>query len=88
MNGSFSNWVYVTNAPGYNVVGVGDINDDHYADIVIQNSTTGAISLRQHGTMASSITWVGLPSTPGWNVVAVADINDDGYADIVIQNNS
>src|SRR4029077_16863481 len=80
-------WVDVTGAPGYAVIGVGDINHDGFADIVIQNHSDGTILV---ATMANGVFngWKALTSTPGWNGVGGADVNNDGFADVVIQNQS
>jgi hypothetical protein len=42
-NGKFSGWVQVSNAAGWNLVGIGDVNCDGCADVVIQNPGDGDI---------------------------------------------
>jgi VCBS repeat protein len=66
---------------------IGDINNDGYADIVVQNPTTGVI---EYANMNNGVLsgWVGVASEPGFSVVGVGDINRDGNSDIVIQNHS
>ena len=77
----------VAQAPGWNVVGVGDVNGDGYADIVIQNPGSGQIA---YINMAGGVFagFVGVAATPGYTVKAVADLTGDGFADIVVQSTS
>src|SRR4029077_12453191 len=84
LSGGASHWVDVTGAPGYAVIGVGDINHDGFADIVIQNHKRCQILF---ANMANGVFngWKALTSTPGWNVVGVADVNDDGYEGVLLQ---
>src|SRR5262249_39229817 len=72
---------------GWIVGGHGDVNNDGFADVVVQNPFNGQISVAlEHGT--GTPTWLNVGSTPGWAVRAVADVNGDSFSDIVIQNDS
>src|SRR5262249_45494108 len=69
----------------YVAAGHGDVNGDGFADVVVQDSASGAISVAtQHGT--GTPTWMSVASAPGYTVHAVADVNGDSFADIVIEN--
>ena len=86
-SGVFNGWAGATTLPGWSVVGVADINYDGYADIVVQNQTTGQI---EYANMDNGV-FSGLDNVatmPGWKVVGAGDINGGGFADIVIQNQS
>ena len=83
--GVFSGWDKIKNTPGWTVAGVGDVNGNGSADIVIENA--GQI---EYANMAGGVFsgWVSVGNRPGYNVVGVGDINGDGYADVVVQNAS
>ena len=83
--GTFQGWVGVAGTPGWNVVGVGDIMDNGYADIVVQNQSTGQIV---YANMTGGVfnNWVAVSATPGpWRVTGVEDVMGNGYDDIVVQ---
>ena len=63
----------MANAPGYNVLGVGDINGSGYADIVAENQTTGAI-VYANMTGGTFQNWVNVSTAAGWSVVGVGNI--------------
>ena len=83
--GVFSGFGAVTTLPGWTVVGAGDINRDGYADVVIENHSTGQIV---YANMAGGVFsgFVAVTTLPGWNVVSVEDVKGNGSDDIVIQN--
>ena len=70
--------------------GVGDLNGDGTADIVLRNMSTGNVAVWQgNGMSAPSTTGVivgALPAT--WKISGVGDLNGDGRADIVLRNTS
>jgi len=66
----------------------GDFNRDGRADLVWQNSATGAAQVwLMNGTAVGS--QLALPNIPaGWQIVAVDDFNRDGSSDLVLRNAS
>ena len=86
-NGAFNGWGGVVSSPGFNVVGAGDINRDGFADIVVENFSTGEID---YGNMANGMFngWVHVVNSPGWKVAAVEDVVGNGFDDIVVQNST
>ena len=87
VNGARAGWVNVVTLPGFNVVAVGDINDDHYADIVLENNSTGQI---EYANMNNGVFngLVNVATLAGFNVLGVGDIQFDGFADIIVENQS
>ena len=72
------------------IAGVGDLNGDGTADIVLRNTSTGDVAGWQgNGVNAPTTTGVivaGLPAA--WKISGVGDLNGDGTADIVLRNTS
>jgi probable HAF family extracellular repeat protein len=65
--------------------GIGDVNGDGFADLVVQDQTTGEVMLGTH--VAGSVqSWVHVSNSGGWNVIGCADVTGDGYADILFQS--
>jgi hypothetical protein len=70
----------------WRIVGSADFNGDGNADIVWQNTSTGApIIWTMTGTTYSAATTVASPGS-SWSAVGVGDFNDDGNPDILFQN--
>jgi hypothetical protein len=66
------------------VVGVGDVNDDGFADIVLQDqaNATGQVLVRDfHDNSFVTLA----TNTGGLKVAGVGDINGDGHADVILQ---
>jgi hypothetical protein len=76
--------------PVWKIAGVADFTRDGYADLLWQNTQTGALvvwMLLDAGycrTLPLSISSV---SDPNWSVRAIVDTNDDRHPDIVWQHN-
>ena len=79
-------YVNVTPAAGWKLVGIGDFNGDGKSDLVVQNQITYQIAIYfmsgpyyQGGVL--------LPYNPpiGWKVAGVGDFNGDGQTDIAFQ---
>ena len=73
----------------WKIVGTPDLNGDRHADMLFQNSSTGAVSY----TLMNGITPI--PNSSGflfagldvsWQIVGTPDLNNDGSPDILFQN--
>jgi hypothetical protein len=81
---------------GYTVAGVGDFGGAAHADIVLQNTSTGAVTFwlmtgSSGSTIGSTTSLTGAAATltslpSGYTIVAIADYNSDGKTDLVLQN--
>ena len=63
-----------------------DLNNDHYSDLVWQNTVTGehAVWFLQNGVFQGGAT---VPAVdPIWHIAACADFDGDGYSDYVWEN--
>jgi 5'/3'-nucleotidase SurE len=71
----------------WKVVGVGDINRDGFADVVIQQATTGSTIYADmaHGQF-SGFDPVTNSIDSTFKVVGIADVNQDGFADVIFQH--
>jgi len=82
--------VIATAASGWRLVATGDINQDGVPDLLLQNQTTGQISvwfMNPGGLSYSSAPTVASPAS-GWSLVGTSDFNSDGVPDYVFQNRS
>jgi hypothetical protein len=79
---------------GNRVVGIADLNDDGFNDVLWFNPTTGLLAqwyLDRDGNVrvATDVSWAcASPCSDAWRPVAVADMNDDGHVDVVWDNRS
>ncbi|HEY7171663.1 MAG TPA: PQQ-dependent sugar dehydrogenase [Vicinamibacterales bacterium] len=76
--------------PGpWRIVGSGDFNGDQQPDLVVRNSTSGAIAaLIMNGATAVEADPIALSSAAGWEIKAVADMNGDGKPDLIWQQDT
>ena len=77
--------------PGYTAVGMADFNGDGNLDLVLQNDSSGEISVWYLGPL--STTYLGTytvlsPGAPGWRAAALADLDKNGKPDLIWQNDS
>ena len=81
--------VIYTAAANWRVAAFADFNTDGIPDVVLQNRSTGAVSIWYMGG-PSGMTIVSAPiihtAYAGWNVAGAADLDNNGIADIVLQN--
>ncbi len=79
----------VSPSSGWNVVGVGDFNDDGKADILWQNDTSGEVYIwLMNGTGIASQGVVANSLSPNWAVLGVGDFDGNGTSDVLWQNSS
>ena len=72
----------------WEIKGVGDVDGDHYADLVWQH-TDGTIAVwTMRGATVSSTQILSIPkvAVASWKVAGVVDANRDGYADLIFQD--
>ncbi|HEY0994973.1 MAG TPA: FG-GAP-like repeat-containing protein [Gemmatimonadaceae bacterium] len=72
----------------WEIVGAADMNGDHMADLVWQNTQTGdrGAWLMNHHTYASYASLYGASVPTNWDIAAVIDMTRDGKPDLVWQN--
>jgi photosystem II stability/assembly factor-like uncharacterized protein len=74
-------------ASGWKVVGMGDFNRDGYVDLLLQNSSSNALSVWYLGPNFTVLYTAALAAPlANWHAVGVADFNGDGSPDILLQN--
>ena len=67
---------------------VGDMDGDHYADLIWQH-TDGTLALwtmRGATVMSTAVLSIPKVGNPSWKVVGVVDANRDGYGDLIFQD--
>jgi len=73
----------------WHVKGMGDVNGDARADIILQNDN-GAVAVWEMGgpNGTTTIGQFNVTQNPGasWHIAAVRDMNNDGRADLIFQN--
>ena len=75
--------------PTWQAIGTGDFNGDSHSDILFQNTSTGQVSIWEHGG-AQRIGGGPVSPDPGpsWRAIGTGDFNHDGLSDILFQNAS
>jgi len=77
---------------GYSVSGVGDVNNDGYADVIIRayhNASAGRAYIYYGGSNMNNtadviLTGEGTSNQFGYSVSGADDVNNDGYDDVII----
>ncbi|MEO8483552.1 MAG: Ig-like domain-containing protein [Acidobacteriota bacterium] len=74
--------------PRWQIAGAGDMNRDGKADLIWQNTTTGALQvwLMNGATLSRSVSLTPSAVQPSWRIKAIADFDGDGNVDLVFQN--
>ena len=104
-NGVVTDWLgqadgsFATNWPTFHApwsqpsvpIATGDFNGDGYADILVRNNNSGALSEwfgQPNGSLVVNSNFLSNPN-PGnsWHIVGTGDFNGDGRSDILWQNN-
>ncbi len=84
---------------GWNVVGIIDLNNDGWPDILWQNAKTGATAIwYEKGAYDINLGYIykhvgngslnGGSSMPAWKIAGNADFNHDGQMDVLLRNTS
>jgi hypothetical protein len=83
-------WLSASGAPGWSVVGIGDVNNDGRLDLVWQHDATRQLVVWYMGGPQGNVfqwwDWLSSDGVAGWRVVGVADFNRDGRLDLVWQH--
>ncbi len=76
-----------TPGPTWRAVGAGDFNGDGKADVLLQNKSTGQVSVwEMDGTTRIGGGAADPNPGPSWRAIGTGDFNQDGFADILFQN--
>ena len=69
----------------WQIMGIGDIDHDRYADIIWQHTDGSLAAWIMRGTTVTSTRFLSIPkvSDPRWQVAGVTDTNGDGFADLI-----
>lgn len=75
--------------PAWQIVGIGDVNNDCAADIVWRHSTTGQVHIwLLDGTTLLDQDSPGIVGSASWQIIGVADTDGDHKADIIWHNST
>jgi len=70
--------------PGWKAIGTGDFNGDHHSDILLQNASSGQITIwEMNGLNSIGGGAVGANPGPSWHAIGT-----NGGADILLQSTS
>jgi hypothetical protein len=82
---TYTDYANLPSAPGWNITGVADFNNDGKPDILLNDPRSGwNIVWFLDGTNYMGYADLGI--TPGWQTVGTGDFNSDGRADIIFNN--
>jgi hypothetical protein len=85
-------WMHSAGAPGWKIVGLGDLDRNGATDLIWQQDSTRQVTAwYQSGPQNTANTgwqWINAAGAPGWTVVATADFDRNGIPDLVWQNDT
>ena len=79
------------NPVGYTAVGMADFNGDGNLDLVLQNDSSGEVSVWYLGPLSNAYLGTSTilsPGVPGWRAAALTDLDRDGKPDLIWQNDA
>jgi hypothetical protein len=85
--------------PSWKAIGTGDFNDDDHPDVLLQNTSTGQVSVWEmngNDLIGGGAVDIEIPGEkamsvspgPSWKAIGTGDFNDDHHSDILFQNTS